>query len=119
MKGDDSYLLSILDYAKMPPSKISIETFQGIVILTIMDTKIFPKNIDLMVFIGNIFNLKFKDYVYRSRTLVIARVIREINKLKKDEFHTLKVKFFKHFKDLSGIKDEGSLSQWLQGLGSD
>lgn len=119
MMKNDSYLLTILEYSKSPPSKISIETFEGIIIFTILDTKIFPKNSDLPLFLKDVFNLTFKDYVYNSRTLVIARVVRDITKLKKDELHSTKVRFFGYFKELNNINDKGNLSKWLQGLGGD
>ena len=116
MKKSDSYLNTILEYAKLPPSQISFETFQGIIILTILDTKLFPRNSDLPVFIEKVFELNLKDYVYASRTLIIARVIRKLEKLKKDEIHNLKVNFFEYFQALANINNESDLLKWLKGL---
>jgi len=116
MKKSDSYLNTILEYAKLPPSQISFETFQGIIILTILDTKLFPRNSDLPVFIEKVFDLNLKDYVYASRTLIIARVIRKLEKLKKDEIHNLKVNFFEYFQALANINNKSDLSKWLKGL---
>ena len=116
MKKSDSYLNTILEYAKLPPSQISFETFQGIIILAILDTKLFPRNSDLPVFIEKVFELNLKDYVYASRTLIIARVIRKLEKLKKDEIHNLKVNFFEYFQALANINNESDLLKWLKGL---
>lgn len=50
-----------------------------IMITAILSKKIFVKNSDIPEFISKL-NIHYKDYVYRSRTLVVARIIREIEK---------------------------------------
>ena len=41
----------------------------------------FKRNDDLIELL-KIFNLEFKDYVMKSRTLLLARILREIEKIK-------------------------------------
>lgn len=116
--NNTSYIVNILEYSQLPPSQLSLETFQGVVINTLLDKQIFNKNSELPDFVENVLKMKFREYVYDSRTLLIARVIREINIYKKDELHALKVRFFEHFKEMYNINDKSDLSKWLKGLGN-
>lgn len=50
----------------------------GIVSQLLLSRKIFPENIDIEKFLKDIFELEFKTYLFRSRTLIVARVTREI-----------------------------------------
>ena len=50
----------------------------GIVSQLLLSRKIFPANIDIEKFLKDIFELEFKTYLFRSRTLIVARVTREI-----------------------------------------
>ena len=50
----------------------------GIVSQLLLSRKIFPANIDIEKFLKDIFELEFKTYLFRSRTLIVAWVTREI-----------------------------------------
>lgn len=61
--------------------KIKMELY-GIVIVFLLDKELFKRNIDIKEFLNQtspIFN-SFKPYVYRSRTILIGRVLRVIEK---------------------------------------
>ena len=47
--------------------------------ILILSKKQFNRNLEIKEFLGK-FNINFKDYVYVSRTSVLARVLREIEK---------------------------------------
>ena len=52
-----------------------------IVVMLIIKKNYFKRNNDLIELL-KIFNLEFKDYVMKSRTLLLARILREIEKIK-------------------------------------
>ena len=49
--------------------------------MLIIKKNYFKRNNDLIKLL-KIFNLEFKDYVMKSRTLLLARILREIEKIK-------------------------------------
>ena len=50
----------------------------GIVSELLLSKQIFLKNMDIEDFLMEVFGLKFKAYLYRSRTMIVARVTKEI-----------------------------------------
>lgn len=52
-----------------------------IVVMLIIKKNYFKRNNDLIELL-KIFNLEFKDYIMKSRTLLLARILREIEKIK-------------------------------------
>ncbi|HFI0633822.1 TPA: hypothetical protein ACGO2G_000280 [Streptococcus suis] len=50
----------------------------GIVSELILSKQVFRKNSEIEAFILEVFNLKLKSYLYKSRTLLVARMTREI-----------------------------------------
>ena len=52
-----------------------------IVVMLVIKKNYFKRNDDLIELL-KIFNLEFKDYVMKSRTLLLARILREIEKIK-------------------------------------
>ncbi|MCQ4669757.1 hypothetical protein NE689_00385 [Lactonifactor longoviformis] len=65
----------------------------GIVSELILSRQVFPRNLDIEEFLKEIFSLEFKTYLFKSRTLVVARVAREIIAMEKDD--TYKGKLYK------------------------
>ncbi|WP_077736431.1 hypothetical protein [Bacillus sonorensis] len=51
----------------------------------LLSKSIINKNDEIPNFIKNIFKIDFKDYVYKSRTLVVARVARIVEKMNLEE----------------------------------
>lgn len=60
----------------------------GVFSSLILSKKIAPRNPDLEK-IMNAFNFEFKEYVYKSRTTVLSRVIRIIEKMDEDSLQNL------------------------------
>lgn len=56
----------------------------GIVSEIILSREIFQSNAQLEDFLRDVFSLSFKPYLFRSRTLVVARTIRVILSTKDD-----------------------------------
>ncbi|MCR8866887.1 hypothetical protein NQ109_28585 [Priestia megaterium] len=59
--------------------------FMGVMAEILLSRELFSKNSDLRIFIKNIFNLEPLEYLFRSRTLLLSRVIRIIESSEKDE----------------------------------
>lgn len=70
----------ILYRNELKNSKIQTYKLVGIVCELVLSKEIFKNNTDIEAFIIGVFNLKFKDYLYKSRTLLVARLTREILK---------------------------------------
>lgn len=66
----------------------------GIVAELLLSKKIFNKNVDIEKFLEETFNLYFKIYLYKSRTLLVARVIREIIKLENNSSYKKRLFLF-------------------------
>ncbi|MBE5061033.1 MAG: hypothetical protein KH045_04745 [Megamonas funiformis] len=66
----------------------------GIVAELLLSKKIFNKNVDIEKFLEETFNLYFKTYLYKSRTLLVARVIREIIKLENNSSYKKRLFLF-------------------------
>ena len=62
-----------------------------IVVMLVIKKNYFKRNDDLIELL-KIFNLEFKDYVMKSRTLLLARILREIEKIKDVEDFVLNLK---------------------------
>lgn len=60
----------------------------GITSEIILSKEIFKYNKDISPFLFSIFNINFKNYVMKSRTLIIAKVIRLIYLLEDSEVNT-------------------------------
>jgi len=48
----------------------------GITSELIFSKEIFPKNKDISIFIENVFGITYKDYIMKSRTMVVAKISR-------------------------------------------
>ena len=77
----------------------------GIVSELLLSKQIFLKNMDIEDFLMEVFGLKFKAYLYRSRTMIVARVTKEIIAMEKDnEYKNKLYKFIQ--KKIDEIGDE-------------
>lgn len=52
----------------------------------ILNTSIFTKNDDIASFLSTVYDLQYKDYVFKSRTMILARTTRDIYKMDEKEF---------------------------------
>jgi hypothetical protein len=71
----------------------------------------FNRNNDIATFINKI-NYQYGDYLYKSRTLLLARILRDINKAEKNELvlitRTLQNLLFNHIEPDTKTKGEKS-----------
>lgn len=75
-------LLVALD-KKSNEEKLRINLYT-IMITAILSKKIFKKNSDIPEFITKL-NLSYKEYVFKSRTLIVARIVREVENADKQK----------------------------------
>lgn len=50
----------------------------GIVTELIYSKKIFKRNKDIKTFVNDIFDIELKDYILKSRTMIVAKISKEI-----------------------------------------
>ncbi|MER2226155.1 MAG: hypothetical protein ABS916_03780 [Carnobacterium sp.] len=102
-------LLVVLN-KKSNEDKLRINLYT-IMITAILSQKVFEKNSDIPKFISKL-NINYKDYVYRSRTLIVARMIREIESSDKNKLlffvSELKKLLFESNNDNSNVKKNSS-----------
>lgn len=67
----------------------------GIVSQLIFSTSIFQTNHEIKPFLSDVFGLTFKPYVFKSRTLVVARISKEVSKTTSNELESIKRKLYK------------------------
>lgn len=56
----------------------------SIITVILLSKEVFKKNIDIVPFIDSL-NLNYKEYIFKSRTLLVARVIRYIEKAEHED----------------------------------
>ena len=104
----------ILYRNELKNTKIQTYKLVGIVCELVLSKEIFKNNTDIEDFIIGVFNLKFKDYLYKSRTLLVARLTREI--LKNDKYAKqikLLYKFIVSKIDEDNMNTNNQLDGWL------
>ncbi len=82
----------------------------GIVSELILSKVQFPKNNDIIPFLEEIFKQQFKDYVMKSRTLIVSRLIKIINNSDNDTFNFYRVKLLKYIESFYETEDKKSTS---------
>ncbi|EJP8300948.1 hypothetical protein NZA78_004945 [Escherichia coli] len=87
-------LLQTLVYKK-PSSK---EAFIGLITIAIYSREIFVKNEDAAEFVKNVFGLSFLDYVIKSRTLLCARLTRNLVNMSERDIKECIYKASEYFK---------------------
>lgn len=125
-------ILRALTYQKINSKQELI----GAITLVLYSKDIFPRNIDAYNFINNVFNVNYLDYVIRSRTLLCARLTRnlvEMNEKQVDKtIKELSLFFLEYMAELKeehdvyeknerkGIKykinNEKDLDKWIRGI---
>ncbi|WP_029343774.1 hypothetical protein [Lactococcus lactis] len=58
----------------------SINIFLGALFQLLTDKTVFNKNSDIKIFLNQIFEKEYKDYLFRSRPYLAARVLKDIKK---------------------------------------
>lgn len=62
----------------------------GIVSVLIFSREIFKKNSEIYSFLNEVFDLQFKEYIMKSRTLIIARTTKMIHNIQEEEYNLYK-----------------------------
>ncbi|WP_462425656.1 hypothetical protein [Fusobacterium varium] len=92
----------------------------GIVSEILLSKKIFPKNLDIKPFLIQTLNLELKDYIMKSRTLIVAHLIRRLEVLENEEIYRKELLSFinekiDQIKEIENIKDEkNDFNGWLK-----
>lgn len=77
----------------------------GISSQCILAFSLFKSNSDLPPFLNIVFNLEFKPYVYRSRTIIVAKTVRYISNCGVAELDLIKKNLYRYLTE-SLKKDE-------------
>lgn len=79
----------------------------SIIVDIFLSKEYFNRNSDIITF-TNAINYQYNDYLFKSRTLLLARILRDINKAEKDELllimRTLQHLLFNHIESDTIIK---------------
>ena len=65
-------------YVERLSDSSSREEVIGVTITMLFSKEVFPRNLDIQQFLEEAFAIEFKDYVFRSRTIVASKISRYI-----------------------------------------
>lgn len=91
----------------------------GIVSELLLSKQIFKRNKDIEKFLKEVFELELKEYLFKSRTLLVSKVIREIMCIENENLYKNKLyKFVQEkindLKDDSIKKEKNQFDGWIQ-----
>lgn len=79
----------------------------GIVAELLLSREIFAKNSEIEAFLANIFMVRYKGYVMRSRTLMVARCCKIISTSEDKDYNAYKKKLFNFItQEIELVKEE-------------
>lgn len=99
-----------------------IPSFQmmGIVSELILSKKVFSKNTEISIFLKLVFETEFKEYVMKSRTLILSRAIRVIDNCSDREYQLYRKGLLDFIEELyysneykSKNISKSSISKWI------
>ena len=92
--------------------------FVGIVAELLYSRKIFSHNPDIISFLKEVFAIEYRDYVFKSRTLIVAKTCRYIEET--DNISTFQKSLYKFvcnellkFQDDDNTKRNNTFDGWL------
>lgn len=94
----------------------------GITTELILDNELFLKNEDIIPFLDEVCKLEFKDYIIKSRTMIVARTSREIYKLDIKMYDQLRKRMFKFLnlildkEDINSKSGSKDFTKWMDGI---
>ena len=100
----------INDLSLLQNNKFSVKQtrrmYQGIVFELIQNKHIFEKNNDLRIFVEFVFKKTYREYLFSSRSLLAARVLKDLSFLptNEDKINNKKISFEKDARILEAIK---------------
>lgn|SRR5690606_22950040 len=96
----------------------------GITSELILNTSIFSKNEDIVPFLENVYRITYREYVIKSRTLILARTVRHIYSLDNKEYEVLRkrlLSFVNGYLEISANNNDIKTSnidfrKWMDGI---
>lgn len=92
----------------------------GIVSEIILSKELFKRNTDISQFLMKVFDLSYKEYVMRSRTLILSRTVRHIYDSKDKNYQIFRKNLLNfieeaYYKDKKEDKKtkQNSVSEWV------
>lgn len=110
--------------SELKSKNISKYKLIGISAELVLSVSLFPKNLDLIPFLNGVFNVSYKEYIMKSRTLIVARTIRLIYEMDVLEFEKCR-KVILEFVNLASEsndklnhkkKKNDSFEKWMDGI---
>lgn len=92
----------------------------GITCELIFSKEIFPKNKDIVVFLNEVFGITYKDYILKSRTMIVAKLSKFLYSSDEYLIYSKKILIFvneniEKFKISESIKEtKRSLDGWIK-----
>lgn len=118
---DNEYFLK-----KISEKNIDYIDIMGINVALLYSKEYFKKNEDISAFLKTVYNIDFLPYVMKSRTLIVARITKELNNKEEPELKLIRKKIIDFlnleqrnstYKKPSKKKDSNEkLKTWLEGL---
>lgn len=112
------YTSLLLFRNELKNSKIPLYKMVGILSVLLLSKDIFPHNETIKGFLIEVLELSYKDYVFRSRTLLCARVMRDV--INERVGNNYKVKLYKFLekqieilRKRENIKETNKLDGWM------
>lgn len=84
--GNKMYKELIIYRNELKNSKVPKYKLIGIVTEILVSKEIFKKNFEIGLFLKEIFDIDYKEYVMKSRTMIIARTSRIIHNSENNEY---------------------------------
>lgn len=88
---------SILSDFKTNKEKTDLAYTIGVVTLIVYSKEAFKKNKDIEPFLEKVFNKSFLPYVFRSRTIICAKLGRELTKLNESDLKSVNINLLNYF----------------------
>ncbi|EPY7704342.1 MULTISPECIES: hypothetical protein [Bacillus cereus group] len=96
----------------------------GITTELILNTSIFTKNEDIVPFLKKIYGLSYKEYIIKTRTMILARTARDIYKMDDKKYEIIRKNLFNfvnEYLELSIQNKEfkatnNDFSKWMDGI---
>lgn len=96
----------------------------GITTELILNTSIFTKNEDLVPFLKKIYGLSYKEYIIKTRTMILARTARDIYRMDDKKYELIRKNLFNfvnEYLELSIQNKEfkatnNDFSKWMDGI---
>lgn len=106
--------------SSLKAKNVPVYQMMGIVSEIILSKTLFKRNSDISDFINKVFDIEFKNYVMKSRTMILARTIRLISNSSDVEYQTYRKKlltfieeYYDNNSDNRNKNNHISVSKWV------